>query len=146
MYNPTVTPIQSGKEEFEAMKRAYYEQSSAPPPASAAMDPANYPRVQTPAATMHTPPCNCRFWPNAPQVENYVLGTFSLADCAGTTSRRVEDANLAKVIEVNIMIKSIQTRSVACTGALIILPSLDIYDSEEEYEHVLQAMDATKRP
>ena len=141
MYNPTVTSIRS-KEEFRAMKRAYYTQSSPPPLASATMDPANYPRVQTPAATMYAPPCNCLFSPSAPQVENYVPGTFSLADCAGTTSPRVKDAGLAKVIEENIMIKSIQTCSTACTGALIILPSLDISDSKEEY---LQAMATTKR-
>ena len=128
------------------MRRVFYAQSSPPPPASATMDPANYPRVQTPAATMHTPTCNCSFSPNAPQVENYVPGTFLLADRAGTTMRRVEDANLAKVIEEHIMIKSIQTRSAARTEAIFDPPSLDISESEEEYGQALQAKAATKRP
>ncbi len=93
-YNPTVTPIRS-KDEIAEMRRNFYAQTSPSLPASAIMDPANYPHVQTPTA---------RHCANAPQVENYVPGIFSPPVCAGTTLPQVEHADFAMNVEEHVMI------------------------------------------
>ena len=145
-YNPTVTPIRS-KDEIAEMRRKFYAQTSPSPPASATMDPANYPHVQTPTARhCATPTCICRFSPNAPQVENYVPCTFSPPVCAGTTLPQVEHADFAMNVEEHVMIQSIHKRITDRMGALVIPSSLELSGSEEEYCQVLQAMAATKRP
>ena len=119
------------KEEFRATKRAYYAQSSPQPRASAIMDPADYPRVQILQANMATPICNCRFSPSAPQVENYVPGTSSTANRAGTLSH-VDEADFTKTIEEPNQIKNVHSRSIHRTVDLVIQDPLYIYDSEED--------------
>ena len=130
MYHRTVVPIWS-KGEFKATKRAYYAQSSPQPRASAIMDPADYPRVQIMLASMATPICNCRFSPSAPQVENYVPGTSSTANCAGT-SHQVEEADFAKTIEEPNRIKKTHSLSIHRTVDLVFLDPLYISDSKED--------------
>jgi hypothetical protein len=130
MFHQTVVPIWS-KGEFKATKRAYYAQSSPQPQASAIMDPAEYPRVQILRANMATPICNCRLSPSAPQVENYVPGTSSTANRAGTL-HQVEEADFAKTIEEPNRIKNIHSRSIHRTVDLVIPDPLYISDSEED--------------
>ena len=95
------------------------------------MDPADYPRVQILQANMATPIRNCRFSPSAPQVENYVPGTSSTANRAGTLSH-VDEADFTKTIEEPNQIKNVHSRSIHRTVDLVIQDPLYIYDSEED--------------
>ena len=141
IYHRTVVPIWS-KGEFKATKRAYCAKSSPQPRAGAIMDPADYPRVQILRANMAMPICNCRFSPIAPQVENYVPGTSSTANRAGT-SHQVEEADFAKTIEEPNRIKNIHSRITHRTVDLVIQDPPYISDSEED--EVPKVKVATKR-